>query len=75
MSFVDPAKPAGERFLGVAIVEAPSIEAALIRSHVLAVNPGGEVAAVAMRAGAVGPEWQDRLLTREEAENIPEPGA
>lgn len=43
MSFVDASKPEGERFLGVALVDAESIEDALTRSKETGCNPGGEV--------------------------------
>ena len=56
LSFCDPAKtpppeqqrPGGPSFLGVVITQAPSLEAAITRSHMLGVNPGGEI-------GSVGP--------------------
>ena len=38
-------------------------------------NPGGEVASMGpIPPGMIGAEWRDRLLTRDEAESIPEPG-
>ena len=39
MSFADPDLPEGSRFLGVAIVQAPHVAAALTRSHRLGINP------------------------------------
>ena len=75
MSFCDPAAPAGSQFLGVAIVQAPDLESAVTRSHVLGVNPGGEIQiAGPIPEGWIGPEWRDRLLAKAEAEAIPEPG-
>ena len=70
MSFVDP----DLGFLGVAIVQADTLEDAMTVSHVTGVNPGGEVGI----AGPIPPhmiaaEWRGRLLTAAEAEAIPDP--
>lgn len=74
LSFADPDAPEGTQFLGVAIVQAPTFPAAVTRSHVLTVNPGGEVACMGpIPHEYVGPQWRDRLLTKAEAEAIPEP--
>lgn len=73
LSFTDPSRPAGSRFLGVAIVEAIGSLAAITTTHVLGINPGGQVAAWGPSpVDTFGPEWQNRLLTREEAESIQE---
>ncbi len=52
LSFLDPHKPSGQRFLGVAIVEVPAsetpeemAEAAIQKAWSLGINPGGEVIA------------------------------
>lgn len=42
LSFADPERPTGEQFLGVAIVEAPSLWLAGIAAAGQGVNPGGE---------------------------------
>ena len=74
MSFCDPDRPAGTQYLGGAVIQAPTLAAAITRSHVLKVNPGGEVATAGpLPAAWIGPEWRDRLLTREEVEAIPRP--
>jgi hypothetical protein len=74
LSFCDPSRPEGSRFLGVAIVQAPTFAAAITRSHVTGVNPGGEVASMGpIPAECIAAEWRGRLLTREEAESVPEP--
>lgn len=74
LSFCDPDAPEGSQFLGVAVVQAPTLPAAITRSHVLGVNPGGEVASMGpIPVGYIAGEWRDRLLTRDEAEAIPEP--
>ena len=44
LSFVDPARTVGHRFLGACLVEAASMEGAVFVSHMLGVNPGGEIA-------------------------------
>jgi hypothetical protein len=43
--FTDPKKPAGQRFLGACIVEAPGFVSAIDRAHQLGINPGGAVVA------------------------------
>ena len=74
LSFADPGLPAGSQFLGVVIVQAQALEDAVTRSHVLGVNPGGEIqVAGPIPPGFIGPEWRDRLLSKAEAEAIPEP--
>jgi hypothetical protein len=60
---------------GIVIVQAPTIAAAITRSHVLRVNPGGEV-----KVTYIGPSlyvdkrWRDRLLDAGEVEEIEGPG-
>lgn len=71
LSFCDTERPAGEQFLGVAIVEAPNVPMATVRAWDLGVNPGGQVAAYDVPAGHLpAVEWRDRLLTRAEAEAL-----
>lgn len=43
LSFCDPSKPKGKKFIGVAIVEAHSIIHAMELAHDLGINPGGEI--------------------------------
>lgn len=68
LSFADPSLPAGTQFLGACLVEADSLPAAVTRSHLLGINPGGEVAIVGpLDPGQPPPGYPlDRLLTREE---------
>ena len=44
LSFCDPAKPSGEQFLGVALVEADDLPSATRRAWREGCNPGGEIA-------------------------------
>ena len=68
-SFADPDLPAGQQFLGVAIVEAEDVVTAAMQAHLLGINPGGEVMGVLLPDDLLPPEhWRNRLLTREEAE-------
>jgi hypothetical protein len=82
LSFCDPDKapppelqrPGGPSFLGAVITQAPTLAAAITRSHVLGVNPGGEVKIL----GPIPPEfitaeWRDRLLSADEIDAMPEP--
>jgi len=82
LSFCDPAKapppelqrPGGPSFLGAVITQAPTLAAAITRSHLLKVNPGGEIATEGpIPAGFIAAEWRDRLLSAAEIEAIPEP--
>lgn len=43
MSFADGSKPKGETFLGVVILEAPTLVEAHRQSWALELNPGGEM--------------------------------
>ncbi len=82
LSFCDPDKapprelqrPGGPSFLGAVITQAPTFAAAVTRSHVLKVNPGGEVKVIGpLDLREVAPEWRDRLLSAAEIDAIPEP--
>jgi hypothetical protein len=82
LSFCDPDKapppeeqrPGGPSFLGAVITQAPTLAAAITRSHVLKVNPGGEIAIKGpLPLWAVRPADRDRLLTAEEILALPEP--
>jgi len=73
LSFCDTGSPQGDQFLGAVIVQAPTLPAAVTRSHVLGVNPGGQVAVLGPMPARIGPEWRDRLLSKAEAESVPEP--
>lgn len=44
MSFKDPGRPRGQRFLGVCVVRAEDLPGALRTSWLMKCNPGGEVA-------------------------------
>jgi hypothetical protein len=46
LSFVDDARPEGDRFLGGCLVEASSSEEAVVEAWQQQCNPGGEVAMV-----------------------------
>jgi hypothetical protein len=43
LSFCDPAKPPGEQFLGVCLVEADNYPSAIRRAWREGCNPGGEI--------------------------------
>ncbi len=83
LSFCDPGKvppppyepkPGGASFLGAVVTQAATMEAAITRSHVLKVNPGGEVKIIGpLHPREIAPEWRDRLLSSDEIDAIPEP--
>lgn len=66
LSFCDPARPAGEQFLGVAIIAAEDFENAVMRAHELGINPGGEVRGLPVPADSVERVFphSERLLSR-----------
>lgn len=64
----------GASFLGAVITQAPTLAAAITRSHVLGVNPGGEIQALGpLPVTEIAAQWRDRLLSAAEIEAIPEP--
>jgi hypothetical protein len=74
LSFADAKRPKGEQFLGGLYVRAFTLEGAITRSHVLGLNPGGEVRIIGPLTSEsmdeyVSPEDRERLLTREEIES------
>lgn len=74
MSFTDYTRPKGSQFLGAALVLGATLADAVTASWELGCNPGGAVMAVPLPDGAEpGPEFCNRLLTRKEAEGMPEP--
>ena len=82
LSFCDPAKapppelqrPGGPSFLGAVITQAPTLAAAITRSHVLKVNPGGQVKILGpIEPEYIAAEWRDRLLSAAEIDAMPEP--
>ena len=82
LSFCDPDKapppelqqPGGPSFLGGVITQAPTMEAAITRSHLLGVNPSGEIKILGpIPAEYIAAEWRDRLLSAAEIDAMPEP--
>lgn len=59
-----------ERNLGVALVSAPDFGTAVLKSHALRCNPGGEVngweVPASLGLGDPAPKWQHRLLNTDE---------
>jgi hypothetical protein len=66
LSFCDPDKPSGQRFLGVAIVEGDDLRDAVQNAWELKINPGGEVMSAEVTEEYYG-QFRNRLLTKEEA--------
>ena len=72
LSFADATLPAGEQFLGAAIVHADSFQDAVKESWLLQINPGGEVqghpvvSPVTMEGIDVPIEFVAKLLSRSE---------
>jgi hypothetical protein len=57
---------AEEGFRGAAIVRAHGVTTAIMRTHALDINPGGQVLALPISAEMCVDGLTDRLLTREE---------
>lgn len=72
MSFVDPERPEGDRFLGCLIVRGRNDMDVIRRSHMLGLNPGGEVMFFEIPKqylDRVPIDWiETRLINREECE-------
>jgi hypothetical protein len=77
LSFADPKRPKGSHFLGGCFLEVKffederaSFKAAINKSWVLGINPGGEVLMTPMTDGTKGihPSWYDVLLDRKTLE-------
>lgn len=67
LSFADPELPAGQQFLGVAIVQAPDFVMAARVAKTYGCNPGGEVRGWEIPDDYDGPELPlNRLLTKDE---------
>lgn len=76
LSFADPNRPTGTQFLGGLYIDAPSLPDALTKSHLLGLNPGGEVMFVEMPMEFfenVPEDMRLRLLSREELEGPASP--
>jgi hypothetical protein len=74
LSFVDPERPEGTRWLGALIVKASGFLSAIEGTHLMNLNPGGEVAADEIPyTDAEAEPWAYRLLTREDVGRLPEP--
>jgi hypothetical protein len=67
LSFADPGK-----FNGAIIIQAHGMTDALTKINWLGINPGGQVQAIPFRPEVAIPEekWRNRLLTREELDQI-----
>jgi hypothetical protein len=71
LSFVDRDMREGDRFLGVAIVEATDPVSAAAKCWDLEINPGGEVQIIGPIPTDIYPAAvRDRLLDRTEAEAL-----
>lgn len=72
MSFCDTNLPVGSQFLGAIVLNAEDIIEGAVRAHELKINPGGQVLGVMVPEDRIIPEeFCNRLLTRDEAINLP----
>lgn len=73
LSFADARRPRGEQFLGAVMVRALTFLEAVRVSHVLKLNPGGEVQGrpcPAKIVPLVPPAWVERLMSREDVKQF-----
>lgn len=71
LSFVDPSRPKGDKFIGGCYVQAVGEIFAVSEAWRLGINPGGEVGILLVPPEHVPPpEFRERLLTREEVRNL-----
>lgn len=71
LSFCDEDKPAGEHFLGVAILQAHDVIEAVSTAHRLKINPGGQVASWELPVDYELPEqFKERLLSKSDIETL-----
>ena len=74
MSFCDPERPEGTRFLGALVIYACNETEAIEKSHLLKLNPGGEVMFFEIPRKyeyRIPIEWIDcKLLSREECDEF-----
>lgn len=71
LSFADPELPEGTQFLGAAIIKASNFLEAVRVSHILGINPGGEVKSQRIPVEMEIPDkWVERLLTKAECEEF-----
>lgn len=71
LSFADPHLPEGQQWLGAVILESDDclgFVGAVTASHMLGLNPGGEVVGFEVPDGYVARKWMGRLLTRADIE-------
>jgi hypothetical protein len=61
------------RWLGAVVVTATTRENALSVTWLTGLNPGGAVTSLKFPAGTVDHQWTFRLLTADEARDLPEP--
>lgn len=70
MSFVDPDRPEGERFVGACIVRAPGPVTAVIEAHAQKCNPGGQVRSLPFPPHVDASEWANTLLSCEDVDRF-----
>lgn len=68
LSFADGSLPAGEQFLGVAIVPGGGVMEAALNARLLGCNPGGQVLGTQIRGELVPEKYRNRLLSKQELE-------
>ncbi len=70
MSFSDPERPVGSKFLGVVIIEAESEAAALAQAAAAGVHPPGEASFEEMIEPLPPRDWFNRLLNGKESRDV-----
>ena len=74
LSFADANLPEGKQFLGVAIIQADTLEEAIVKSWKMQVNPGGEVVGHRIyyrpEAREIPFAYQRRLLSKRDIDQL-----
>lgn len=74
LSFIDPARREGDRWLGTAIIEAPSYAEAIQKAWQVGANPGGEIEGIPFLADSVHEDYVDTLVTdKQRVKDMPRP--
>jgi hypothetical protein len=73
VSFCDPDKPQGQKFLGACLVEGDTLVEAIEEARRLGINPGGEALGVVgdpETVKIIPDHWKNRLLTKAECDKM-----
>lgn len=70
LSFVDPDRPEGDKFVGACIVQGWGVVSASMEAHARKCNPGGQVKGVPFPEHVDASEWAHTVLNREQVDQF-----